>query len=179
MEEPFRAGQKGSSAMPHKRNPVICERICGLARVLRGNAQVALENVALWHERDISHSSAERIVLPDSTILLDQVLALSLRVVRGMVVHSERMLDNLELTSGALFSQRVLLALVSNGLQRDDAYRIVQRLAQQAWDTSTPLRDLLEREGVPLDYDAVFDYGFYVRFVPEALERLEVIPSPS
>src|SRR6202012_3224743 len=96
VEEPFRAGQKGSSAMPHKRNPVICERICGLARVLRGNAQVALENVALWHERDISHSSAERIVLPDSTILLDQMLALSLRVVRGMVVHSERMLENLE-----------------------------------------------------------------------------------
>src|ERR1700742_4599191 len=179
VEEPFRAGQKGSSAMPHKRNPVICERICGLARVLRGNAQVALENVALWHERDISHSSAERIVLPDSTILLDQVLALSLRVVRGMVVHAERMLDNLELTSGALFSQRVLLALVASGMQRDDAYRIVQRLAQQAWDTETPLRALLEREGVALDFDAVFDYGYYVRHVPEALARLEVIPSPS
>jgi adenylosuccinate lyase len=175
VEEPFRAGQKGSSAMPHKRNPVICERICGLARVLRADAQVALENVALWHERDISHSSAERVILPDATILLDQVLALSLRVVRGMVVHSERMLENLELTSGALFSQRVLLALVESGMQRDDAYRIVQRLAQQAWDTATPLRDLLEREGVPLDYDAVFDYGFYVRFVPEALLRLEVI----
>jgi adenylosuccinate lyase len=179
VEEPFRAGQKGSSAMPHKRNPVICERICGLARVLRGNAQVALENVALWHERDISHSSAERIVLPDATILLDQVLALSLRVVRGMTVHERRMRENLELTSGALFSQRVLLALVESGMQRDDAYRIVQRLAQQAWDTATPLRDLLEREGVPLDFDAVFDYGFYIRFVPEALERLEVIASPS
>ncbi|WP_028057498.1 adenylosuccinate lyase [Candidatus Solirubrobacter pratensis] len=176
VEEPFRAGQKGSSAMPHKRNPVICERICGLARVLRGNAQVGLENVALWHERDISHSSAERIILPDSTILLDQLLALSLRVVRGMTVHADRMRANLELTSGALFSQRVLLALVASGMQRDDAYRIVQRLAQQAWDTQTPLRSLLEAEpDVSLDLDEVFDYGYYVRFVPEALERLEVI----
>jgi adenylosuccinate lyase len=179
VEEPFRAGQKGSSAMPHKRNPVVCERICGLARVLRGNAQVGLENVALWHERDISHSSAERIVLPDSTILLDQVLALALRVVRGMTVHAERMRANLELTSGALFSQRVLLALVAAGKQRDDAYRIVQRLAQRAWDTATPLRSLLEDEGVELDLDEVFDYGYYVRHVPEALARLEVIPCPA
>jgi adenylosuccinate lyase len=179
VEEPFRAGQKGSSAMPHKRNPVVCERICGLARVLRGNAQVALENVALWHERDISHSSAERIVLPDSTILLDQVLALSLRVVRGMTVHADRMRANLELTSGALFSQRVLLALVSSGMQRDDAYRIVQRLGQQAWDTQTPLRELLARENVDIDLDAVFDYGYYTRHVPAALARLEVITSPS
>src|SRR3954464_11840631 len=145
VEEPFRKGQKGSSAMPHKRNPVVAERICGLARVLRGNAQVGLENVALWHERDISHSSAERIVLPDSTILLDQVLALALRLARGMTVHAERMRENLEMTSGALFSQRVLLALVNHPThprQRDDAYRIVQRLAQQAWDTRTPLREL-------------------------------------
>jgi adenylosuccinate lyase len=179
VEEPFRAGQKGSSAMPHKRNPVVAERICGLARVLRGNAQVGIENVALWHERDISHSSAERIVLPDSTILLDQVLALALRIVRGMTVHADRMLANLELTSGALFSQRVLLALVQSGMQRDDAYRIVQRLAQQAWDTQTPLRRLLEQEDVSLDLDEVFDYGYYVRFVPEALARLEVIASPS
>jgi adenylosuccinate lyase len=179
VEEPFRAGQKGSSAMPHKRNPVICERICGLARVLRGNSLVGLENVPLWHERDITHSSAERIVLPDSTILLDQVLALTLRVVRGMTVHADRMLANLEITSGALFSQRVLLALVESGRQRDDAYRIVQRLGQQAWDTRTPLRTLLEAEGVEIDFDAVFDYGYYVRFVPEVLDRLEVIPCPS
>ena len=179
VEEPFRKGQKGSSAMPHKRNPVVCERICGLARVLRGNAQVGIENVALWHERDITHSSAERIVLPDSTILLDQLLALTLRVVRGMTVHADRMLANLELTSGALFSQRVLLALVSGGMQRDDAYRIVQRLGQQAWDTQTPLRSLLEQDGVEIDFDAVFDYGYYTRFVPEVLARLEVIPSPS
>jgi adenylosuccinate lyase len=179
VEEPFRKGQKGSSAMPHKRNPVVCERICGLARVLRGNAQVALENVALWHERDITHSSAERIILPDSTILLDQVLALTLRVVRGMTVHADRMRANLEITSGALFSQRVLLALVASGMQRDDAYRIVQRLGQQAWDTQTPLRTLVEREGVEIDLDAVFDYGYYVRHVPQTLARLEVIPCPS
>jgi adenylosuccinate lyase len=179
VEEPFRKGQKGSSAMPHKRNPVVCERICGLARVLRGNAQVGIENVALWHERDITHSSAERIVLPDSTILLDQILALALRVVGGMTVHADRMLANLELTSGALFSQRVLLALVSGGMQRDDAYRIVQRLGQQAWDTQTPLRTLLEQERVEIDLDEVFDYGYYTRFVPEVLARLEVIASPS
>ena len=179
VEEPFRKGQKGSSAMPHKRNPVVCERICGLARVLRGNAQVGVENVALWHERDITHSSAERIVLPDSTILLDQVLALTLRVVRGMTVHADRMRANLEITSGALFSQRVLLALVAGGMQRDDAYRIVQRLGQQAWDTQTPLRTLLEQEDVEIDLDAVFDYGYYVRHVPTVLARLEVIPSAS
>ncbi|MDA0179709.1 adenylosuccinate lyase [Solirubrobacter phytolaccae] len=179
VEEPFRKGQKGSSAMPHKRNPVVAERICGLARVLRGNAQAALENVALWHERDITHSSAERIILPDSTILLDQILALALRIVRGMTVHTDRMLANLEITSGALFSQRVLLALVESGLQRDDAYRIVQRLGQQAWDTQTPLRQLLEaEEGVDLDLDAVFDYRYYIRHVPTVLQRLEVIPSP-
>jgi adenylosuccinate lyase len=176
VEEPFRAGQKGSSAMPHKRNPITTERICGLARVLRGYAQTGVENVALWHERDISHSGAERVVLPDATILLDYMQALTLRVVRGMVVHADRMRANLELTSGALFSQRVLLALVEQGMQRDDAYRIVQRLAQQAWDTGTPLRERLEAEpGVDLDLDAVFDLRHYTRFVPELIRRLEVI----
>ena len=118
-------------------------------------------------------------MLPDSTILLDQVLALTLRVVRGMTVHADRMRANLEITSGALFSQRVLLALVSGGMQRDDAYRIVQRLGQQAWDTQTPLRTLLEQENVEIDLDEVFDYGYYVRHVPTVLARLEVIPSPS
>jgi adenylosuccinate lyase len=173
VEEPFRAGQKGSSAMPHKRNPIVSERICGLARVLRGYAQAGVENVALWHERDISHSGAERVVLPDATILLDYMQHLTLRVARGMVVHTDRMTANLELTSGALFSQRVLLALVAQGAQRDDAYRLVQRLAQQAWDTRTPLRTLLEQEpGVDLDLEAVFDYGHYIRYVPEILSRL-------
>ena len=122
VEEPFRAGQKGSSAMPHKRNPITTERICGLARVLRGYAQTGLENVALWHERDISHSGAERVVLPDATILLDYMQHLALRVARGMIVHADRMAANLELTSGALFSQRVLLALVE---ARDAARRRV------------------------------------------------------
>ncbi len=135
-EEPFRTGaQKGSSAMPHKRNPITTERITGLARVLRGNAQAAVENVALWHERDISHSGAERVILPDSTILLDYMQHLAVRVVSGLVVHEDRMRANLELTHGALFSQRALLALISGGMIRDDAYRIVQEDAQRAWDT--------------------------------------------
>jgi len=177
VEEPFRAGQKGSSAMPHKRNPIVTERITGLARLLRGYAQAAVEDVALWHERDISHSGAERVLLPDATIVLDYAQHLALRVVEGMTVHADRMRANLELTCGALFSQRILLALVDAGLQRDDAYRIVQRLAQQAWDTHTPLRGLLEREpDLPaLDLDAIFDYGHYTRHVPEVLARLEVI----
>jgi adenylosuccinate lyase len=177
VEEPFRGGaQKGSSAMPHKRNPINSERICGLARVLRGYAQTGLEDVALWHERDISHSGAERVVLPDATILLDYMQHLALRIVRGMVVHADRMWQNLELTHGALFSQRVLLALVAQGRTRDDAYRITQRLAQQAWDTATPLRSLLEAEpDVDLDLDAVFDLAPYVRHVPEVLDRLAVI----
>jgi adenylosuccinate lyase len=177
VEEPFRAGQKGSSAMPHKRNPIVTERITGLARLLRGYAQAAVEDVALWHERDISHSGAERVLLPDATIVLDYAQHLALRVVEGMTVHADRMRGNLELTCGALFSQRILLALVDAGLQRDDAYRTVQRLAQQAWDTRTPLRGLLERApGLPgLDLEAIFDYGHYTRHVPEVLARLEVI----
>jgi adenylosuccinate lyase len=173
VEEPFRAGQKGSSAMPHKRNPIVTERITGLARVLRGYAQAAVEDVALWHERDISHSGAERVILPDATIALDYMQALALRVVEGMVVHTGRMRANLEITCGALFSQRVLLALVESGMGRDDAYRIVQRLAQQAWDTQTPLRELLEAEqGVALDLDAIFDYGHFIRHVPGVIGRL-------
>jgi adenylosuccinate lyase len=180
VEEPFRAGQKGSSAMPHKRNPIASERICGLARVLRGHAVTALEDVALWHERDISHSSAERVILPDATILLDYLQHLALRVVEGMTVHADRMRANLELTCGALFSQRVLLALVEAGRPRDDAYRLVQRLAQRAWDEQVPLRTLLAAEpaAAGLDLDALFDYGHYVRHVPEILSRLDEIPPP-
>jgi adenylosuccinate lyase len=177
VEEPFRSGQKGSSAMPHKRNPITTERITGLARVLRGYAQAAVENVALWHERDISHSGAERVILPDATIALDYMQHLTLRVVDGMVVHRERMRANLELTCGALFSQRVLLALIDAGMARDDAYRTTQRLAQQAWDSQTSLRTLLAAEpGVQLDLDLIFDPGYYTRHVPEVLARLEEIP---
>jgi adenylosuccinate lyase len=174
-EEPFRAGQKGSSAMPHKRNPITTERITGLARVLRGNASAAVENVALWHERDISHSGAERVILPDSTILLDYLQHLALHVVNGLVVHADRMRANLELTHGALFSQRVLLALVEQGMQRDAAYRIVQEDAQRAWDTATPLRDLLAARDLGLDLDEIFDLAHYTRHAHEVVERLDAI----
>jgi adenylosuccinate lyase len=174
VEEPFRAGkQKGSSAMPHKRNPITTERITGLARVLRGNASAAVENVALWHERDISHSGAERVILPDSTILLDYLQSLTIRVVRGMVVHADRMRENVELTYGALFSQRVLLALVERGMERDEAYRIVQEAAQRAWDERRPLRELLAAQDLGLDLDAVFDLGAYTRYAAEIVGRLE------
>jgi adenylosuccinate lyase len=175
VEEPFRTGsQKGSSAMPHKRNPITTERITGLARVLRGNASAGVENVALWHERDISHSGAERVILPDSTILLDYLQHLAIRVVRGMVVHEDRMLENLDLTHGALFSQRVLLALVGAGMTRDEAYRIVQEAAQRAWDSETPLRELLEaRPELALDLDAIFDLGEVTRWAGEIVGRLE------
>jgi adenylosuccinate lyase len=176
-QEPFRTGQKGSSAMPHKRNPIKSEQISGLARVLRGNAQAGLENVALWHERDISHSSVERIVLADSTILIDYLQQRAIALVEGLVVDAERMRANLELTHGALFSQRVLLALVENGMSRDDAYFGVQRAAQEAWDTGTPLRELLESDPITaaLDLDAIFDYGHYVRHAHEILARLDEI----
>jgi adenylosuccinate lyase len=141
VEEPFEPGQKGSSAMPHKRNPILCERIAGLARLLRGNAHVALENVALWHERDISHSSAERVIFPDSTILLHYMLHLSEFVVRGLRVFPDRMRANLEQGGGLVYSQQVLLALIDRGLGRDDAYRIVQAAAAEAWDRGADFRE--------------------------------------
>jgi adenylosuccinate lyase len=179
VREPFGAGQKGSSAMPHKRNPIKSEQVAGLARVLRANALAALENVALWHERDISHSSVERIILPDSTILLDHVQRRMLALVEGMVVDSERMRENLGLTYGALFSQRVLLALVDRGRSREEAYRIVQRLAQQAIDRRTPLRELLGADpaGEGLELDAIFDYAPFVRYAEEIVGRLDSLKS--
>jgi adenylosuccinate lyase len=175
--EAFRAGQKGSSAMPHKRNPIKSEQLSGLARVLRGNAQAALENVALWHERDISHSSVERVVLPDSTILIDHMQRSATALVQGLVVDEQRMRANLEMTHGALFSQRVLLALVEGGMVRDDAYRITQELAQRAWDEGIPLRDLLgaDDRAAGLDLDAIFDYGHYTRYAREIVGRLDEI----
>jgi adenylosuccinate lyase len=183
VQEPFRAGQKGSSAMPHKRNPIKAEQISGLARVLRGNAQAALENVALWHERDISHSSVERVILPDSTILLDYMQHSTIALVEGMTVDVERMRENLELTHGALFSQRALLALLSGssgsggagGMPRDDAYRIVQELAGRAWGEGIHLRDLLaaDERTQGLDLDSIFDYGHYVRYSDEIIGRLD------
>src|SRR5215216_5892728 len=177
VEEPFGAGQKGSSAMPHKRNPIMAERLTGLARVLRGYAQAGYENVALWHERDISHSGAERVILPDATILVDYMQHLGTRLASGMAVHTDRMRANLELTYGALYSQRALTALVEAGMERDAAYRIVQEAAQAAWNQQTSFRDLLAEEpaAAGLDLDALFDYGRFTRHVPEVLARLDAI----
>ena len=174
LEEPFRAGaQKGSSAMPHKRNPIVSERITGIARLLRGYAQAGLEDVALWHERDISHSSVERVALPDATTLLDYAQHLAVRVVDGMVVDEARMRANLEQTHGALYSQRALLALVEAGRSRDDAYRVVQEAAQRAYGEGVHLRDLLAESAPELDLDAVFDPGAFVRHARELVGRLD------
>jgi adenylosuccinate lyase len=181
VEEPFKEGQKGSSAMPHKRNPIVSERLTGLARILRANAQAGLESVPLWHERDISHSSVERVVLPDSTTLIDYMQNLAILVIGGMRVYPERMRQNLELTHGAIFSQSVLTALVEAGLRRDSAYRIVQRAAQTAWDERRPFRELLEQDSEvtervgPERLDEVFDYGRFVRNVPAVFERLDLL----
>jgi adenylosuccinate lyase len=173
VEEPFGAGQKGSSAMPHKRNPILAERLCGLARVLRGYSQVGIENIALWHERDISHSGAERVVLPDATIGLDYMQHVATRIVEGMTVRTDRMRENIELTHGALFSQRALTALVESGMSRDDAYRVVQESAQRAWDEETSFRELIAVAAPQLDLNAVFDYDAYLEHVPEVMARLD------
>jgi adenylosuccinate lyase len=179
VEEPFGAGQKGSSAMPHKRNPVICERVCGLARVVRGNLQASLENVALWHERDISHSSAERVILPDSTIAIDYMLHLFTGVVQGLRVFPERMRANLEAGGGLAFSQGVLLALIDTGMSREDAYRVVQRAASAAWDEGRDFKLELQGEPAvrqhldPVELDALFDPSSYFRHLDQVFDRLE------
>jgi adenylosuccinate lyase len=159
--------------MPHKRNPILAERLCGLARVLRGYSQVGMENVALWHERDISHSGAERVVLPDATIAIDYMQHIAIRIVEGMTVHTDRMRKNIDLTHGALFSQRALTALVESGMTRDDAYRIVQENAQRAWDEEIDFRELIGKAAPQLDLDAVFDYSAYLKHVPEVMARLD------
>lgn len=177
-EEPFAEGQTGSSAMPHKRNPEKCERICGLARLFRGYTSAALENVALWHERDISHSSVERIILPDACILLDYMLNLLAGIVRGLLVYPDNMRRNLELTQGLVFSQRVLLALIDKGLGRQEAYELVQRNSMRAWQDRTPFLDLLcadEEVSRHLSRDEIaslFDYGFYVQHVDASFRRI-------
>src|SRR5437879_2843585 len=166
VQEPFGKGQKGSSAMPHKRNPVVAERICGLARVVRANALVGLENVALWHERDISHSSAERVLIPDSFLARGYMLDRFIWLVEGLVVRAERMEQNLWSSHGLFFSQRLLLALVESGLARDDAYRLVQRSSMRAWDEARDFRELCrsDEEIAPrVDLDAVFDLAVYTR----------------
>jgi len=146
VEEPFGAGQKGSSAMPHKRNPILSERLCGLARLVRSNLQAGLENVALWHERDISHSSVERVILPDSSIAVDYMLHLATRIVEGLRVIPDRMRGNLDATRGLIYSQTVLLALVDAGMSRDDAYALVQRAAARVWDQGGSFRQEIARE---------------------------------
>jgi adenylosuccinate lyase len=176
--------------MPHKRNPITTERITGLARLLRGYATAAVENVALWHERDISHSGAERVALPDATILIDYMQHLGTRLASGMTVHAERMEANLELTHGALYSQRALTALVESGLERDAAYRIVQETAQRAWDEGASFRDLLaaaladpaapgrgaeEAADGDVDLDAVFDPSAYLEHLPVLFARLDAL----
>ncbi|MCH8206557.1 MAG: adenylosuccinate lyase [Chloroflexi bacterium] len=177
VEEPFPEGQPGSSSMPHKRNPELSERVCGLARLVRGHAVTALENVALWGERDISHSSAERVILPDVCLALDYILDLFAGVVRGLHVYPERMKQNIESTRGVLFSQRVLLALVEKGLAREDAYQIVHRLSMISWQEEKDLRDLLRAAPDVTSHlsiselDALFDYGYYVRYVDYVFHR--------
>jgi adenylosuccinate lyase len=178
VQEPFGRGQKGSSAMPHKRNPVVAERICGLARVVRGGAVVGFENVALWHERDISHSSAERVVIPDAFLALDYMLDCFTWLVDGLVVHTERMRRNLESSHSLFFSQRVLLALVESGLARDDAYRLVQRDAMRAWDEERDFRELVRADDEiagRIDLEAVFDLGAYTRHVDTVFARLHTL----
>ena len=177
-EEPFAVGQKGSSAMPHKRNPELAERICGLARLLRGNAMAALENVALWHERDISHSSVERVILPDSTILLDYVLDLTAFIVEGLQVYPDRMAENLDRSHGLIYSQRVLLKLTEAGMARQAAYELVQRHAMRAWRERRAFLELLAADPAVTahvaadELKACFDPAWYVRNVDAVFRRL-------
>jgi adenylosuccinate lyase len=181
VQEPFGTGQKGSSAMPHKRNPVVAERICGLARIVRAAATVGLENVALWHERDISHSSAERVALPDAFLALDYMLDRFTWIADGLVVDTRRMRENLEASHGLVFSQRVLSALVTAGLERDAAYRLVQRNALRAWDEKRDFRALLAEDpelSAVLDKPALaeaFDLADTLRHVDIVFERLTAL----
>jgi adenylosuccinate lyase len=184
-EEPFEPGQTGSSAMPHKRNPELCERVCGLARLMRGYALTSMENVALWHERDISHSSTERIILPDSCLLLDYTLDLFSYIMKGLQVYPENMRRNLEVTRGLVFSQRVMLALIEKGLSRQRAYDIVQRNSMTAWREKRSLLSVLENDPdvtTKLSRDEmrrIFDYSFFVRHVDDSFRRLGWLPDIS
>ncbi len=183
VEEPFGTGQTGSSAMPHKRNPELSERVSGLARLLRGCALTSMENIALWHERDISHSSNERIILPDACLALDYVLALFTSVMKGLQVYPQRMKKNLELTRGLVFSQRVMLALIDKGLGRQEAYEMVQRNAMKAWKGNRNFLTLLKADaGVkstisPEELEKIFDYQYYLQHVDEIFQRLGLTKS--
>lgn len=177
-EEPFETGQTGSSAMPHKRNPELCERICGLARLMRGYALTSMENIALWHERDISHSSAERVLLPDSCLLMDYALTMFTLVMKGLRVYPENMRRNLDLTRGLVSSQRVLLALIDKGVGREDAYKIVQDNAMKAWEEKRGLLSLLETDDRTLahlskaELESLFDHSYYLRHVDDIFDRI-------
>lgn len=180
-EEPFSAGQTGSSAMPHKRNPELCERVCGLARVIRGNALTSMENVALWHERDISHSSAERIILPDSCLALDYILSIFTSVMKGLQVYPGNMQHNLELTQGLIFSQRVLIALINKGLSRQKAYELVQCNAMKAWEQKVSFLGLLKGDSevtaqiaVP-ELESLFDFNYFLKHIDKTFERLGLV----
>ena len=177
-EEPFAGGQTGSSAMPHKRNPELSERICGLARLVRGYAVTSMENIALWHERDISHSSTERITLPDSCLVVDYCLGIFTSVICGLQVYPRKMKKDIDITKGLVFSQRVMLALIDKGLSRQDAYKLVQRHAMKAWKGHKNFPNLLKADPeviavLPLqELEALFDYQYYLRFVDDIFERL-------
>jgi len=178
LEEPFQKGQTGSSAMPHKKNPELCERICGLARLLRGYAITSLENIALWHERDISHSSTERVILPDACLIIDYALAILTSVIKDLKVNTDNMLRNLEITHGLIFSQKVLIALINAGLKREEAYRIVQDNAMKVWQDGKEFSILLKEDNRVTtilnekSIDAVFDYNFYMKHVDTVFQRL-------
>jgi len=178
VEEPFEEGQTGSSAMPHKRNPELCERICGLARLMRGYALTSLENIALWHERDISHSSTERIILPDSCLALDYMLSIFASIMKGLKVYPENMRHNIELTQGLIFSQRVLLALIDKGLTREEAYKMVQDNAMEAWQGKKSFLALLKMDKRITKYlsqeelKSLFDYNYYLKYLDTVFERL-------
>jgi adenylosuccinate lyase len=181
VEETFAVGQKGSSAMPHKKNPIICERVAGMARLLRGNALAALENVALWHERDITHSSVERVIIPDSTIALDYMLAKFIEVVKNLTVYPEKMQANLEKTLGLIFSQRVMLTLVGKGIARETAYAWVQRNALESWRTQEMFKDLVMKDGEimqllqPEEVEDLFDYSYHTKNIDYILRRAGVL----
>ncbi|AET66397.1 adenylosuccinate lyase [Desulfosporosinus orientis DSM 765] len=178
VEEAFAKGQKGSSAMPHKKNPITPERICGMARVIRVNAQVALENVALWHERDISHSSAERMILPDSTIALDYMLHKMTQLIDRLQVFPEQMMINIDKGCGLIFSQRVMLALVDKGVSRENAYAMVQRNAMEAWNTKEQFKSLITKDSSIREHldeaeiNDLFDYGYHTKHVGDIFKRL-------
>ena len=177
VEEPFSKGQTGSSSMPHKRNPELTERICGLARLIRGHSITAMENVALWGERDISHSSAERIILPDSCLALDYITDLLKSVIQNLVIHKDRMLENMELTRGLIFSQRIMLLLVEKGISREDAYKIVQENSMKTWDEDNDFRELINNDIrvqkvlSANEIEKIFDYGNYTQYIDDIYKK--------